>query len=114
MRFKKKGHFSCGVGYDDPLIVDAIGIAGNISLTDLPQKVAAAGLEIWEDSRAPVLTSCPITFQCKVVGEQRLGTHIMVFGAVSEIFVRRDLEPATPLFWRPWGEVITNTLLGTS
>jgi flavin reductase (DIM6/NTAB) family NADH-FMN oxidoreductase RutF len=106
---QENGRFACGVGYDDPLIVDAVGVAGNISLTDLPDKVAAAGLEIWEDSRAPVLTSFPITFQCKVVGEQRLGTHVMVFGAVSEIFVRQDLEPAAPLHWGPWGEIITHT-----
>ena len=103
---QRSGRFGCGVGYDDPAFVDAIRLAGNLSLADAPDKVAATGLEVFEDPRAPVLTACPITLQCAVVGEQRMGTHVMVFGVVEEILVHCDLGPAAPLVWQPWANVL--------
>jgi flavin reductase (DIM6/NTAB) family NADH-FMN oxidoreductase RutF len=43
-----------------------------------------------------------------VVGEVRLGTHIMFLGEVERILVRRDVTPENPLLWCPWAELISD------
>jgi flavin reductase (DIM6/NTAB) family NADH-FMN oxidoreductase RutF len=59
-------------------------------------------------SRVPVTKGLPVFYECKVVGHQRLGTHIILFGEVQRIRVREDVTPENPLEWCPWPDVTCN------
>ena len=102
---RRSGRFGCGVAYADSTLVAAISYAGNISFTRDPDKLANSGLAVLELASAPLLPALPIHFDCRVVGEEALGTHVLVFGEVERIFVRRDLDPDNKLHWFPWSEV---------
>jgi flavin reductase (DIM6/NTAB) family NADH-FMN oxidoreductase RutF len=102
---RKSGRFGCGVPYISDQIVQAIKYAGNISIASDRDKVAHAGLAVRPNPWAPVLTDVPIHFDCEVVGEVRLGTHIMFLGEVRRIEVREDASPSNPLTWTPWADV---------
>jgi len=67
--------------------------------------VRDAGLEIEDSDWAPIPTALPVYFECEVVGEVRLGTHIMFLGEVRRIRVRADVTPANPMEWCPWANV---------
>jgi flavin reductase (DIM6/NTAB) family NADH-FMN oxidoreductase RutF len=97
--------FGCGVPFIHEAVLDAIRYAGNTSIALDPQKVARTRLEIEEEEWAPVLSALPIHFDCEVVGEMRLGTHVMFFGEVRRIRVRNDVTPENPIEWIPWAMV---------
>jgi flavin reductase (DIM6/NTAB) family NADH-FMN oxidoreductase RutF len=103
---RRTGRFGCGVPYVSDDIIASIRYAGNISLARDPGKVANAGLALTRNDWAPMLAAMPVHFDCKVVGEVRLGTHIMFLGEVTRIRVRDDVTPANPLTWYPWAEIV--------
>jgi flavin reductase (DIM6/NTAB) family NADH-FMN oxidoreductase RutF len=47
----------------------------------------------------------PVHFDCEVVGEVRLGTHVMFLGEVRRVLVRSDVTVANPLEWLPWANI---------
>lgn len=96
------GCFGCGVPFVDDAVVRAIQYAGNVTIGHDPEKIRHAGLECVADEVAPILPALPIHFDCRVIGEVRLGTHIMFLGEVGRILVRSDVRPENPLHWRPW------------
>lgn len=101
-----RGRFGCGVAYDDPAVIDAIRYTGNVSFADDPEKVANSGLGIVPLDGAPMLAALPVHFDCKVVGEVRLGTHSLIFGEVERVLARPDVSPLNPLRWLPWADVV--------
>jgi flavin reductase (DIM6/NTAB) family NADH-FMN oxidoreductase RutF len=103
---RRNGRFGCGVPYLDDAVVNAIKYAGNISIARDQDKVARSGLPIQPDADAPVLPSLPIHFKCEVIGEVRLGTHLMFLGRVNQILVRSDVTAANPIEWCPWADVV--------
>src|SRR5262249_62090220 len=86
-------------------VVNAMKYAGNISWSRDPKKLVHSGLEVERCDWAPVLPSLPLHFDCQVMGEVRLGTHIMFLGEVRRIRVRADVTPQNPLEWYPWADV---------
>ena len=101
-RIREAGRFGCGVPYHNPALVRAIGYLGNISLREDPDKVANAGLEVRRIGCTPLLAETPVHFDCRVVGEERLGTHVMFFGEVERIYVRDDVDLDRHIEWCPW------------
>ncbi len=91
-------------------MVEAIRYAGNISVAIDPDKAAHAGLEIEAGKHTPILSDCPVHYDCKVTGEIRLGTHAMFLGEVQRIRVRHDVTPENPLRWFPLADVDVETV----
>jgi flavin reductase (DIM6/NTAB) family NADH-FMN oxidoreductase RutF len=102
---RKNGRFGCGVPFINQEVVEAIKYAGNISIAQDREKVANAGLQVKQAEWAPVLSTLPVHFECEVMGEVRLGTHIMFLGEVRRILVRADVSSKNPLEWCPWATV---------
>ncbi|HET7343861.1 MAG TPA: flavin reductase, partial [Methylomirabilota bacterium] len=102
---RKNRAFGCGVPFISERVVAAIKYAGNVSFQAAGDKVARAGLGVARGGPAPVLTDLPVHFDCEVMDEIRLGTHVMFLGAVRRIRVRDDVTPANPLEWCPWADV---------
>ena len=100
------GWFGCGVPYVDDGVVDAIRYAGNTSLRNDLEKLANSGFSFEDGARVPVLTGLPIFYECEVIGQEYLGTHVMLFGRVNRIRVGADVSAANPLEWCPWADVI--------
>ncbi len=103
---RKTGRFGCGVPYVSDDVVSAIRYAGNVSLAHDLEKLTNAGLAVLSGEWAPILPSMPVHFDCEVVGEVRLGTHIMFLGEVKRIRIRGDVTPSNPLTWCPWAELV--------
>jgi flavin reductase (DIM6/NTAB) family NADH-FMN oxidoreductase RutF len=97
--------FGCGVPFISDQVIEAIKYAGNISMQVAGDKVARSGLAVEAGGPSPVLTHLPVHFDCQVLDEVRLGTHVMFLGAVTRIRVRPDVSPANPLEWCPWADV---------
>ncbi|HIK06626.1 MAG TPA: flavin reductase [Trichormus sp. M33_DOE_039] len=104
---RKTGRFGCGVPFINEVILNAMKYAGNISLAKDPQKVAHAGLQVESDDWSPVLPALPVHFDCQVVKEVSLGTHIMFIGEVQRIRVRADVTPENPIEWCPCPNVVS-------
>jgi flavin reductase (DIM6/NTAB) family NADH-FMN oxidoreductase RutF len=102
---RKRRAFGCGVPYVSDRVVEAIKLAGNVSLQAAGDKVARTGLGVTRGPVAPVLDDLPVHFDCEVLDEVRLGTHVMFLGAVRRVRVRPDVTPANPLEWCPWADV---------
>lgn len=102
---RKAGAFGCGVGYIDDPLTDAIRYSGTTSFTIDPDKVSNAGLQVSYRDKAPQIDDLPIHFECDLIGEVRLGTHIMFLGEVKSILVRSDLNQDNPMTWCPWAQV---------
>ena len=102
---RRSGYFGCGVPYIDEPILDALRYLGNVSMKKDADKVLHSGLDIERRGRTPLISALPVHFECKVIGEEALGTHIMFFGEVERIFVRNDVSPDNPLGWCPWADV---------
>lgn len=102
---RRTGRFGCGVPFIEDTILNAIKYCGNVSVTANRDKVRESGLEIEAADWAPVPTALPVYFECEVVGEVRLGTHIMFLGEVRRIRVRADVTPDRPMEWCPWADV---------
>jgi flavin reductase (DIM6/NTAB) family NADH-FMN oxidoreductase RutF len=103
---RRTGKFGCGVPFLNDTVISAIKYAGNVSLATNRNKVVASGLEVEPRPWAPVLTGLPVHFDCEVVGEVRLGTHIMFLGEVRRIEIRADVSADNPLRWYPWADVV--------
>jgi flavin reductase (DIM6/NTAB) family NADH-FMN oxidoreductase RutF len=102
---RKNRAFGCGVPFISDRVVAAIKYAGNVSFQTAGDKVARAGLMVDGGGPAPVLPELPVHFDCELLDEVRLGTHVMFLGAVRRIRVRADVTPANPLEWCPWADV---------
>jgi flavin reductase (DIM6/NTAB) family NADH-FMN oxidoreductase RutF len=102
---RRAGQFGCGVPYVDDRIISAITYAGNHSIEDDPEKIVHAGLQNPGDEPIPRLAELPVHFDCTVVGEERLGTHILLLGRVTRIFVHAGVGPGNPLIWNPLASV---------
>lgn len=98
--------FGCSVPFIHDTILDAIRQTGNISIAHDREKVWKAGLTTEAHSSAPVLSAAPVHFDCRVVDEVRLGTHIMFLGEVESIRIRADVTPQNPIEWCPWADVL--------
>jgi len=102
---RKNRAFGCGVPFISDQVIAAIKYAGNVSMQAAGDKVARAGLAVERGGPSPVLTDLPVHFDCEVLDEVRLGTHVMFLGAVKRIRVRPDVTAANPLEWCPWADV---------
>ena len=103
---RNQRRFGCGVGYINDAVTNAIQFTGTVSLNDNNQKAAMCGLKVEAREWAPMISSLPIHFECKVISEQKLGTHVLFFGEVKNILVRKDVNTDQPLEWSPWAELI--------
>lgn len=106
---KKTGKFNCAVPYIDDQIITAIKYSGNISLKNDPEKFRNSGLEFSNAEFGPVITSAPITFECKVKQEIKLGTHTMFLANVERIRVHPHVTRENPIEWLPWPRIINPT-----
>ncbi len=106
---RRTGRFGCGVAYVSDRMIDAIRYSGNVTMAADPDKLANSGLSAVDPGAgaAPLLPALPITFDCALVGERDLGTHVLVLGEVRSILVRSDVTPAVPLAWSGWGVLET-------
>ncbi|MES2990200.1 MAG: flavin reductase [Pseudomonadota bacterium] len=102
---RQRGRFGCSVPFINDKLVDALKYCGNNSLSDDSHKVANSGFEIVSSGYGPRITAAPVHFDCSVIGEISLGTHVMFLGKVERIHVRADVTPANPLVWCPWANV---------
>jgi flavin reductase (DIM6/NTAB) family NADH-FMN oxidoreductase RutF len=102
---RRTGRFGCGVPYIHEAILNGIRYSGNISFALDSNKVASAGLDVTGNKWSPRLSATPIHYDCEVIGEVTLGTHIMFLGEVREIHVRADLTETNPIEWYPWAEL---------
>ena len=102
---RRTRRFGCGVPYVSDLLTSAIRSAGNVSIGADPEKIAHAGLAVTPNPTAPDLPAMPVHFDCAVIGEHRLGTHVLFLGEVKQIRVRADVTPSNPLEWCPWAAV---------
>jgi flavin reductase (DIM6/NTAB) family NADH-FMN oxidoreductase RutF len=105
---RKTKRFGCGVPFINDTVLDAIRYAGNTSFATDPKKVANSGLAVKVETWMPVLPALPVQFECEVIGEERLGTHILFLGEVRRVLVRADVTPQNPLEWCPWAAVVPN------
>jgi flavin reductase (DIM6/NTAB) family NADH-FMN oxidoreductase RutF len=103
---RQTGKFGCGVPFINDVVIDAMKYAGNTSLALDKQKVTHAGLEVQYAEWAPILPALPIHFDCRVVHEVPLGTHVMFLGEVRRIQIRADVTPRNPLEWCPWADIV--------
>lgn len=99
---RRTRRFGCGVPYVNDRIVAAIKYAGNNSFSNDPYKVRNTGLSIQSSDFGPILEDVPVHFDCQVVREVKLGTHVMFLGEVRRIYVRDDVTPDNSLEWFPW------------
>lgn len=102
---RRGGHFGCGVPFLHRDVIQAIRYAGNVSFDEDLDKVRNAGLEWIADDASPRLPALPIHYDCEVIDEIRLGTHVMFCGKVRRIVVRNDVTPENGMTWRPWADV---------
>lgn len=104
---RKAGKFGCGVPFVSDKIIKAVTYSGNRSIADDKRKLLNSGLSVDESFDVPVLPDLPVTFACKVIDEIRLGTHVMFFGEVFNIYAREDVTESNPLRWYPWAKITT-------
>ncbi|MBH90075.1 MAG: hypothetical protein CMF71_07615 [Magnetovibrio sp.] len=100
--------FGCGVAYINDALTKAIRYSGTTSFANDPDKIANSGLHTSFRPLAPQLADLPIHFECKLAGEIRMGTHIMLLGEVKSILVRNDLSVNNPMNWCSWANVKTS------
>jgi flavin reductase (DIM6/NTAB) family NADH-FMN oxidoreductase RutF len=98
---RQSGRFGCGVPFIDPRVLEAIRYAGNTTLSADAAKLKATGLRVVSQDGPPLLPELPIQFDCEVIGEMRLGTHMMLLGEARRIRVREDVTPDNPVEWYP-------------
>ena len=98
---RQSGRFGCGVPFIDPRVLKAIRYAGNTTLSNDATKLEATGLSVISRDGPPLLPEMPIQFDCEVIGEMRLGTHMMLLGEARRIRVREDVTPDNPVEWYP-------------
>lgn len=102
---RKRGRFGCSVPFVHDAVVNAITYTGNVSFALDPDKVGKAGLAIESRRWAPRLAAMPIHYECEVVGEMQLGTHIMFLGEVRRILVHNRVTTKNRLEWYAWAAI---------
>jgi flavin reductase (DIM6/NTAB) family NADH-FMN oxidoreductase RutF len=102
---RASGRFGAGVPFLNDQVVRAIKYAGNTSLAHDSEKLWRTGLSVDEWHGLPHLPQLPVSFDCRVLGEIRLGTHVMFLGEVEMIRVRSDVTAGNPLAWCTWADV---------
>lgn len=95
------GRFGCGVAYASLDLAEAIRYLGTSSIADDPSKVESSGLVLISVVDQPLLPGLPVNFDCRIVHEQRLGTHVLFVGEVERILCRTDVDVNNPLTWSP-------------
>lgn len=105
----KQDYFGCGVPYIDQEILEAINYLGNISYREDNDKFYNSGLTAINIGNTPLIEQLPIHFDCKIINKIPLGTHIMFFGEVKNIFLRNDVTFTNPFVWNPYTNVISCT-----
>jgi flavin reductase (DIM6/NTAB) family NADH-FMN oxidoreductase RutF len=60
------------------------------------------GMAMADDAASPRLSHLPVHFDCKVIGEVPMGTHVMFLGEVERIIAHPALSPASALEWYSW------------
>ena len=83
-------------------MLDAISYLGNVSRRLDSEKVTSCGLTPRQLGRTIGFDELPVHYGCRIVDRIRLGTHLMLLGAVEDILVRPDVTPDAPLEWCPW------------
>lgn len=104
-QIRKSGVFGCSIPFIDDRVLEAINYAGNLSMRKDPEKLLHSGLRFGESRWGPVLPDLPVFYGCRVIGEVKLGTHIMFLGEVEEVRVREDVTPDNAVEWCPWAAV---------
>ena len=99
---RKSGRFGCGVPVYRADVLEAVTYLGSVSFGDQRDKLQHCGLPTVRLGRSAAFPTSPVHFDCRIVREVRLGTHVLILGEVDEIFVRRDVDAETPLEWCPW------------
>lgn len=102
---RRAGHFGCGVAYASLDLAEAIRYVGTTSIADDPRKVHSSGLQLITDVDQPVIAGLPLHFDCRIVHEQPLGTHVLFVGEVERILCRSDVDRENPLTWAPFAAV---------
>lgn len=102
---RKRRRFGYGVPYIHEALVAGVSYAGSQSFLTDPAKVRNAGFEVLDNEAAPVLTACPVHYDCEVIDEIRLGTHVLILGEVKRVLARTDVSVANPLEWCPWSAI---------
>jgi flavin reductase (DIM6/NTAB) family NADH-FMN oxidoreductase RutF len=102
---RRTGRFGCGVAYASLELAEAIRYLGTTSIADDPSKVDSSGLALITDVYQPLLAGLPVHFDCRIVHEQRLGTHVLFVGEVERILCRADVGVENPLTWVPFAAV---------
>jgi flavin reductase (DIM6/NTAB) family NADH-FMN oxidoreductase RutF len=97
--------FGCAVAYASLDLAEAIRYLGTSSIADDPSKVESSGLMVMSDVDQPLIPGLPVNFDCRVVHEQRLGTHVLFVGEVERILCRTDVDLDNPLTWSPFAAV---------
>jgi len=103
---RKSKKFGCGVPFINDMVLNAIAYSGNVSLKDDKQKLIHSGLQIDQDSHVPILQDLPINFECNVIKEIKLGTHVLFLGEVRKIYSRVDLDKDNSIKWFPWADIV--------
>ena len=103
---REQGWFGCGVAYIDDELVTAIKYAGNVSITDDPNKLKSSGLRVVDGEHVPILPDLPINMECQIVDIALLGTHALMLGEVKTLWARSDLTPQRAMEWYPWADVV--------
>jgi flavin reductase (DIM6/NTAB) family NADH-FMN oxidoreductase RutF len=111
---RRTGRFGCGVAYASLDLAEAIRYVGTTSIVDDPGKVISSGLPLADDHDQPVLLGLPLHFDCRIVHEQRLGTHILFVGEVERIVCRSDVSAENPLIWTAFASVTEPAATPTS
>jgi flavin reductase (DIM6/NTAB) family NADH-FMN oxidoreductase RutF len=99
------GRFGCGVAYASLDLAEAIRYLGTTSIAEEPSKVDSSGLVLNSDVDQPLLPGLPLHFDCRIVHEQRLGTHVLFVGQVERILCRSDVDVNNALTWAPFAAV---------
>jgi flavin reductase (DIM6/NTAB) family NADH-FMN oxidoreductase RutF len=102
---RRTRRFGCGVAYASLDLAEAIRYVGTTSIADDPGKVDSSGLMLITDVDQPLLAALPLHFDCRVVHEQRLGTHILFLGEVERILCRSDVDDSNALIWAPFAAI---------
>jgi flavin reductase (DIM6/NTAB) family NADH-FMN oxidoreductase RutF len=105
---RKNRAFTCGVAFIDDAIVEAVHYAGTTSFSEDACKLANTGLTFESGEQAPYLPALPVHFECMLVGEHPMGTHVLFLGEVTRIIIRKDVTPNNPFRWRPWADVVAS------
>lgn len=112
LRFiREQGRFGCSVPFIDKTILQAVAYAGNVSADKDPDKFYHSGLHARNDlGETPIMDGAPVHFDCRVISETNLGTHLLILGEAERIFISGSLTPLNPLRWFPWAEITDNSL----